>query len=75
MQVAWFALPARARECEGVNMPDQVTVESAKLVLNGMGAREATVFNVNVYVAGLYLLKRSNDGDKICAAEEPKSQS
>jgi len=67
-----FALPAVARECEGVGMPDQVSVDATKLVLNGMGVREATVFNVNVYVAGLYLLKRSSDGEKIAAAEEPK---
>lgn len=67
-----LALPAGARECEGVSLPDQVTVDAAKLVLNGMGVREATIFNVNVYVAGLYLLKRSSDGEKIAAAEEPK---
>ena len=53
-------------------MPDQVTVDTTKLVLNGMGLREATVCNVNVYVAALYLLKRSSDGEKIAAAEEPK---
>lgn len=53
-------------------MPDQVTVDGRKLVLNGMGLREATVFNVNVYVAGLYLLKRSSNGEQIAAAEEPK---
>jgi|SRR6185369_8570022 len=70
--VLWFALPAAARDCEGVSMPDQVSVDGTKLVLNGMGLREATVFNVNVYVAGLYLLKRSGDGEKIAAAEEPK---
>jgi hypothetical protein len=67
-----FALPSTARECEGVSMPDQVVVDGSKLLLNGMGLREATVFNVNVYVAGLYLLKRSNDGEKVAAAEEPK---
>src|SRR6478735_1077959 len=70
--VLCFALPAGARECEGVGMPDQVNFEGTKLVLNGMGLREATVFNVNVYVAGLYLLQRSTDGEKIASAEEPK---
>lgn len=67
-----LAAPAYARECEGVGMPEQTSVDGTKLVLNGMGVREATVFNVNVYVAGLYLQKRSSDGDKIAAAEEPK---
>jgi len=70
--VGLVALPAAARECEGVSLPDQVTVDGKKLILNGMGVREATVFNVNVYVAGLYLLARSSDGEKIAAAEEPK---
>lgn len=70
--VASFALPSAARDCEGVSMPDQVTVDASKLVLNGMGVREATLLNINVYVAGLYLLKPSRDGEKIAAAEEPK---
>jgi hypothetical protein len=72
LPVLLLALPAAARACEGVSMPDQVTVDTTKLVLNGMGLREATVFNVNVYVVALYLLKRSSDGEKIAAAEEPK---
>lgn len=53
-------------------MPEQTSVDGAKLVLNGMGVREATIFNVNVYVAGLYLQARSSDGQKIAASEEPK---
>lgn len=72
LQVSLVALPASARECEGVTMPEQTSVDGTKLVLNGMGVREATIFNVNVYVAGLYLQKRSRDGQKIAALEEPK---
>lgn len=67
-----LASPALARECEGVELPNAVTVEGTRLVLNGMGVREATVFNVNVYVAGLYLENRSRDGNAIAAAEEKK---
>ncbi|MGC4095385.1 MAG: chalcone isomerase family protein [Polyangiaceae bacterium] len=70
--VSLLTLPAAARECEDVSMPDSVNLDGVKLVLNGMGVREATVFNVNVYVAGLYLQKRSSDGKKIAEAEEPK---
>ena len=70
--VSSISLPVLARECEGVTIPDQVSVDGTKLLLNGMGVREATIFNVNVYVAGLYLQKRSNDGAKIAATEEPK---
>lgn len=72
LPIVWVALPAGARECEGVSMPDQVSVDDTRLVLNGMGLREATVLNVNVYVAALYLAKPSNDGEKIASAEEPK---
>jgi hypothetical protein len=46
---------AHARECEGVTLPNQVTVDGTPLRLVGLGVREATVLNVDVYVAGLYL--------------------
>jgi hypothetical protein len=36
-------------------MANSVRVDGQPLTLNGMGVREATVFNVNVYVAGLYV--------------------
>lgn len=60
-----FAPAALARECEGVTLHDSVQVGGAQLVLNGMGVREATAFNVNVYVAGLYLEQRSDSGSAI----------
>jgi hypothetical protein len=50
-----FTSTAQARECEGVTLPNQVTVDGTPLRLVGLGVREATVLNVNVYVAGLYL--------------------
>jgi hypothetical protein len=50
-----LAAPASARECEGVTMPNSSRVDGERLTLNGMGIREATVFNVNVYIAGLYV--------------------
>lgn len=63
-----LAPPAHARECADVRMPDSVTVDGTPLVLNGMGIREATVFNVNVYVAGLYVEQRSGNGAAIAAS-------
>jgi hypothetical protein len=51
----FVASPALADECQGVTMPAAVRVDGQRLALNGMGVREATVFNVNVYVAGLYV--------------------
>ena len=42
-------------EKNGVQMPDEVTVDSQKLVLNGMGMRKKWL--ISVYMAGLYLKK------------------
>lgn len=53
------ARPVLAEECQGVSMPDRIDVGGETLVLNGMGTREATVLNVDVYVAGLYLPERT----------------
>lgn len=60
-----LAAPASARECEGVTLPNSVRVDGQRLTLNGMGVREATVFNVNVYVAGLYV-----EGDRSRTASD-----
>jgi len=77
MKRAWFvplflAATASAGEKEGVRLPDTVTVGDKTLVLNGMGVREATVFNVNVYVAGLYLEAKSQNAEEIAAADKPR---
>ncbi len=56
---------ALARRCGGVSMPASVEVDGQTLVLNGMGIREATVFSLDVFVAGLYLPATSTDGDAI----------
>lgn len=63
---------AQAGERAGVRMADRVTVGDKQLVLNGMGVREATIFNVDVYVGGLYLEARSADGERIASSEEVK---
>lgn len=64
------AAPASANECEGVELSNAVRVDGQPLVLNGMGVREATVFNVNVYVAGLYLEHRSRDANTILSTDQ-----
>lgn len=66
------ATPAFARACQGVNMPNNITVDGTQLVLNGMGIREATVLQVNVYVAGLYLETASRDANAILASDTRK---
>ena len=54
----------------GVTLPESVTIKNQKLLLNGMGLREK--YWVDVYVAGLYMAKRSKDAKHIIAAEVPK---
>jgi hypothetical protein len=66
------AAPAAAGERDGVKMPDQIPVAGKTVVLNGMGTREATMFNVNVYVAGLYLEKKTNSAEEIIGSEQIK---
>jgi hypothetical protein len=62
---------AYSKECLGISFPEQAQSESASLVLNGLGIRQATIFNVNVYVAALYLTKTSSDAKAILAAPGP----
>jgi hypothetical protein len=63
---------ATAGERGGVTMPETLTVEGKDLVLNGMGIREATVFNVKVYVAGLYVEKKSQAPEDLIRSEQVK---
>jgi hypothetical protein len=59
---------ALAGEKNGVTMPDTVQVDGKTLKLNGMGVREATFLNVDVYVAGLYLEQPSSDASQVLAS-------
>lgn len=72
LTIALAASTAMAGKRAGITMPDTVTVENKVLTLNGMGLREATIFNVDVYVAGLYVENVSSDPAKIVAANEIK---
>lgn len=67
-----LARPAAAAELAGVTMPDVVSVGKWRLVLNGLGLREATIFRIDVYVAGLYLPERTHDPDAILREPGPK---
>ena len=67
-----LAAPIRAGELAGVTFPEEVTVDSRSLVLNGMGLREATMLKVDVYVAALYLEKKSSDPGEIIRSEQAK---
>jgi hypothetical protein len=54
-----------AASCGGQAFPDVKQVGSKKLVLNGLGIREATIFKVDVYVAGLYVEKKSSNSTEL----------
>lgn len=53
-----------------VKLPGTVQVAGHTLVLNGVALRKKAVFKV--YVAGLYLLAKSNDADAVLAADAPR---
>lgn len=70
--VLTLASPAYADECGDIRMPARIQVDGTALALNGMGIREATVFNVDVYVAGLYLETRSRTATTVLQSEQRK---
>lgn len=65
------ASTANAKECAGVNFPDQAQVEGGNLALNGVGLRLATMLKVKVYVAALYVGKTSRDASAILGSSAP----
>jgi len=62
---------APAAEIQGVTFPDTASVAGATLQLNGVGVRTAYVF-VKVYVAALYLPKKTSDAKAVIERNEPK---
>jgi hypothetical protein len=62
--------PVAAAECRGVYFPDSTKVGSTDLVLNGLGPRLATIFEVGVYVAGLYLAQKADDPKQILSKDQ-----
>jgi hypothetical protein len=74
LALATFCLTAivtvQAADLAGVTMPDSVQVGNKTLVLNGLGLRTKIV--VKVYVAALYLPRKSADADGITKADAPK---
>jgi len=60
-----------ARECHGVDFPEQVQVKGTDLQLNGLGMRKATFLKVNVYVAALYVPHVSHDPQSLIDPATP----
>lgn len=52
--------------------PEAATVGGKKLVLNGIGIRKATIFNVKVYRGALYLEKQNNNADEVVNSSQNK---
>lgn len=67
-----LAFPATAATLAGVTLPDTYPAAGQTLVLNGIGLRSLTIFNVHVYVAGLYVARQSHDPNEILAAPGAK---
>jgi Chalcone isomerase-like len=70
--IAVASSPVRAAECIGATMPDEYQIGSDTLVLNGLGARLASMLKVEVYVAGLYLKEHVHDPQAIIATDQPR---
>jgi hypothetical protein len=60
---------SEAKDIAGIDMPDYLQTGESQLILNGAGVR--TKFFLDLYVGGLYLIKRDNDPQNIINAEEP----
>jgi len=67
-----WAVSGLAMQLHGVEMIDQLQLGEHKLQLNGMGLREATIFNFPVYVSGLYLEKPSHNPSEILKSDQMK---
>ena len=69
--VALSAGNAYGKECKGINFAEQMQVDGSALALNGLGVRKATMLQVNVYVAALYVAKTSSDPNIILGSTSP----
>lgn len=74
LAAALGAVPAgsRAATLADVSFPDSRSLADTVLVLNGLGLRSFTMFNIHGYVAGLYLRTRTTDPDAAMAESWPK---
>ena len=63
---------AHAANLEGVSMPDTRVVDGVQMRLNGIGLRTYSVLGIRIYVAGLYLERRSGDPSTILHSQQRK---
>jgi hypothetical protein len=71
--IALAPLPvAHAAELDGVVMPDTRVANGTQMRLNGIGLRTFSILGIRIYVAGLYLERRSADSETILRSPERK---
>jgi Chalcone isomerase-like len=63
---------ARAADLNGIAMPDTRVADGTPVQLNGIGLRTFSVLRIPIYVAGLYLERRSDNPDAIMRSTETK---
>lgn len=66
--------PAAARKMAEVEFDDSISIEGKRLTLNGLAVRSKRVlfFNHKIYVAGLYLETKCQEGEAILASDTPR---
>jgi hypothetical protein len=63
---------AAAATIEGITFPDTYPIDGRALLLNGLGLRTLTIFNIKAYVAALYVQQQSHSAQQILNAPGPK---
>lgn len=72
---AFVLMPLSATDAavlDGVAMPDNRVVNGTRMALNGIGLRTYSLLGIPIYVAGLYLERRSDNSDGILHSSETK---
>ena len=62
---------AHGKECKGATFAEQTEVGGTILILNGLGLHQATMLNIDAYVAALYVPKISNEPQAILDSNSP----
>ena len=65
-----ISLCAQTTNIEGIDFPDELSINDETFILNGGGLREKLGF-LDLYVGGLYLSKNSNDANQIVMSDNP----
>jgi hypothetical protein len=59
-------------DLHGISLPDVRMIDGTQLQLNGIGLRTFSIFEIPIYVAGLYLERRNSNSDAILHSPEKK---